>query len=303
MRSAVVSGATGLVGSATAKKLASLGVEVLALGRQKISKSDVRSQFGTTASYLSIEMKEIRKLPQRLKEETNFRVRDCVFFHFAWSGARNLTDGGLPTQLLNAVYTATLVEVAKEMGCEKIVTAGTIQESLLERFINGESSEFSSPSQQDYALAKLAARDFSKINAYLGKIDLIHTRLSLPLDFSLKRGNYVARTLRQILQGQIHTPPVSDEVVDVVSIDDISRAYSLIGDSEVRMGDFYIGSSKPMPLKSLFLQFEDIVSGKGSEFQTDDSLSSVFDTTPIRDVFGFSVAGEFEEILERWDRR
>ncbi len=166
MRSAVVSGATGLVGSATAKLLTSQGFEVLALGRRQLSPTEVEIKFGSSASYLTIEMSQIRALPRKIRDETNFQGRECVFFHFAWSGNRGLTDGGLSAQLSNVKHAATVIEAASDLDCKKVVAAGTIQETHLERFLSGETLEGSSTSQQDYAIAKLAARDMSKITAY-----------------------------------------------------------------------------------------------------------------------------------------
>lgn len=303
LRSAVISGATGLVGTATARQLASEGFEVLGLGRREMSHSDAEKNFGATASYLDIQMSEIRDLPRRIRDETSFQGRDSVFFHFAWSGNRGLTDGGLPLQLSNATHAATVVEVAKEMGMKKIVTAGTIQETHLEMFLSGETMEVPLTSQQDYALAKLAARDMSKITAYLQKIDFVHTRLSVPLDFSLARGTYIALTLRAILQGKPYTPPVSNEIVDLVSTEDVAQAYSRLGSSDVGSGNFYIGSSKPVRLPRLFSQFEDAVAGRATEPKTEEASLPIFDSNPLWEAVGFRASKRLEEVPRDWTSR
>lgn len=298
MRSAIVSGATGLVGSATAIELATRGIEVLALGRRNLGEVGKRKFLNAGVAYLKLDMGEIHLLPKRILEEGRFTVRDCVFFHFAWSGINRLTDGDLSTQLTNAVATAKLVEVAEEIGCKKVVLAGTMQETHLERFLNGETSRFSSTNQQNYAIAKMAARDMSRIVAYLKRIDLVHTRMSVPLDFSLERGGYVAKTLREILLGHDYSQPESDEIVDVIALDEAAEAYLRIGASDLRAGDFYIGSSRPLRLRDLFSQFEKLVAGRAAEMRIDESAQNLFDNTPLQRLVGFSPSKRIEDLSD-----
>lgn len=301
MRSAVVSGATGLVGTATVRQLAAQGFEVLAIGRRQLSPIEVELNFGNTVSYLDIEMGSIGDLPARIRRGTDFQGRDCVFFHFAWSGDRGLTDGGLSAQLSNAKYATTVIQVAKEMDCKKVIGAGTFQETLIELLFTGQGSEFST-CQQDYALAKLAARDMSKITAYLQKIDFVHTRMSVPLDFSLKQGTYIAQSLQAILQGMPYAPPVSAEIVDLVSTEDVAKAYAALGSSDISSGDFYIGSSRPVSIPGLFFQFEEILNGRVPNLQEEVSSVSLFDTNPLKEAVGFTASRRIEEIAMDWTR-
>lgn len=299
MRSCIVSGATGLVGRATVRQLAEEGFEVLAIGRRQLSPAEVKLNFSNAVSYLNIEMGCIRDLPRRIREETDFQGRECVFFHFAWSGGQGLTDGGLSAQLSNVKHATEVIQVAKEMDCKKVIGAGTFQETVVELILAGEAST-SSSSQQDYALAKLAARDMSKITAYLQEIDFVHTRMSVPLDFSLIHGTYIANSLQAITQGKPYAHPVSTEVVDLVSTEDVARAYAALGSSNISSGDFYIGSSRPVTISSLFVQFEEILKGRVANLKTDDSSVFLFDTTPLKEAVGFTASRRIEDIAINW---
>ena len=299
MRSAVVSGATGLVGRATVRELTSQGFEVLALGRSQLSPAEVEVNFGSAVSYLDVEMSLIGDLQRRMRNETNFQGRECVFFHFAWSGKRGLTDGGLSVQLSNVKHATDVISVAKEIDCEKVIGSGTFQETLVEKFLNAEVSEISA-TQQDYAVAKLAARDMSKITSYLQKIDFVHTRMSVPLDFSLVRGTYIAQSLKAILRGVPYKPPVSNEIVDLVSTEDVGRAYVALGSSTVSSGDFYIGSSRPVRIPSLLSQFEEIVKGRAIDLEEEKSTALLFDTTPLKEAVGFAASRRIEDITRDW---
>lgn len=299
MRSATVSGATGVVGRATVRQLAAQGFEVLAIGRRQLSPAEVELNFGNTVSYLDLEMGSIGELPRRIRDETDFQGRECVFFHFAWSGGRGLTDGGLSAQLSNVKDATAVIQVAKEMDCKKVIGAGTFQETVVELILAGGGSEFST-SQEDYALAKLAARDMSRITAYLQKIDFIHTRMSVPLDFSLIHGTYIAQSLKAIIQGEPYAPPVSTEVVDLISTEDVAKAYASLGSSDISSGDFYIGSSRPVRISSLFFQFEEILKGRVANLREEDSSVFLFDTTPLKDAVGFTASRKLEEIAIDW---
>lgn len=299
MRSAVVSGATGLVGRATVRELVSQGFEVLALGRRQLTPAEVEMNFGNSVSYLDVEMSLIGDLQGRIRDETNFQGRECVFFHFAWRGNRGLTDGGMSVQLSNVKHATDLILVANEMDCEKVIGAGTFQETLIELFLNGQVPEISA-TQQDYALAKLAARDMSKITSYLQKIDFVHTRMSVPLDFSLARGSYIAQSFHAILQGEPYKAPASNEIVDLVSTEDVAKAYVGLGLSPVSSGDFYIGSSRPVRIPNLLSQFEEIVKGRAIDLEEEESTAFLFDTTPLKEAVGFTASRRIEDIARDW---
>ena len=65
--------------------------------------------------------------------------------------------------------------------------------------------------------------------SYLNKIDYIHTRISVPLDFSLIKGSYISSTLRKIVDKKNYEQPKNKQLFDIVSIADVARAYFNIG--------------------------------------------------------------------------
>ena len=65
MKKAIITGSTGLVGSCVARKLMSCGVEVLCLGRQKLTGEETISFFGEKTKYISLEMSQISDLEKK----------------------------------------------------------------------------------------------------------------------------------------------------------------------------------------------------------------------------------------------
>lgn len=256
---AIITGATGLVGSAVAEYFASIGIKVLCLGRKTLSSNEIRRHFGVGSSYLKLDMKDIDLLPERLEAIAWSPGAECVFFNFAWRGNKRLTDGSFGEQLNNAIYSAEAVRIAKKLGCIKFVNLGTLEETFVEQSIKQDSNNPYQSTQSDYAVAKLASRDMSKMVAYLEKIDYVHTRLSVPLAMDLSQGNYVAATFKKIIKGNTFEKPISKQLFDIIFIDDVARAFHLIGLNGKNKADYFIGTSKLNTLCQHFEIFERLV--------------------------------------------
>jgi len=301
VKKAIITGATGLVGSTVARYLASHGVSVLCLGRQPLDQARVSSLFGNGVAYLNLNMDEVPALAERMKKLSWSSDSETVFFHFAWRGQERLADGSFSDQLDNAIHAAEAVRAAKMVGCARFVNAGTLEETFIESYLQGTRDEPYRSSQTNYALAKLAARDTCKMVAYLEKIDYIHTRLSVPLAPDLSRGTYIALTLKKIAQGKKYEAPQNEQLFDIVLTDDVARAYYLIGQKGRNKADYFIGTSNPATLKQYFAQFEQIV--QGVSIQLDKPISDhharFFDTHALHEDTGFVASTGFQEIIQR----
>ena len=285
MKKAIITGSTGLVGSYVARNLISNGVEVLCIGRQKLTNNEVLEHFGKKISYIPLEMSEISELGEK-KETLNWSTgEECVFFHFAWSGKNSLTDGDLSIQMNNAVWAADAVKAAKRLQCKKFVNAGSLEETFVERCLST-NRQHNSP-QTNYALAKLAARDLCKITAYMEKIDYIHTRMSVPFSYKISNG-YIANTLRSIKKGEIFERPLNQNFFDIISTDDVARAYHLIGKTGENNSNYFIGTAKTFTLDNFFELSEICFKNQKPIYQKQSSSQdTIFDTSQLESECGF----------------
>lgn len=301
MNKAIITGSTGLVGSAVARYLTSRGVSVLCLGRKRLNQSEVCHHFGGDVAYLRLNMDDVVTLPKRMKEMSWLSDSTTVFFHFAWQGQERLTDGSFADQLNNAVHAAEAVRVAKILGCNRFVNAGTLEETYIESFFLGAGETRHLSGQTNYALAKLAARDMCKMVAYLQKIDYVHTRLSVPLAPDLSQGTYIASTLKKMSQGEPYDPPQNEQLFDVVLTDDVARAYYMIGQNGRNKRDYFIGTSKPATLKQHFAQFEQMLKAVPipPNQAVSDPCAQLFDTTLLHQDTGFVASSVFQKVIER----
>ena len=139
-----------------------------------------------------------------------------------------------------------------------------------------------------------------KIAAYLNEIDYVHTRLSVPLDFTLQKGSYISKTLEKIFTKVEYEKPTNTQLFDIISIKDVARAYFLIGKSGKNKADYYIGSSRPATLEKFFSAFESLLKNT-SKIETPSffpDFHSIFDYSKLKSDTGFCPIDVFEDICK-----
>lgn len=262
MDSAIITGATGLLGRALSSRLAANGIPTVCVGRRPLSVDEITTAFcAPTITYLQIQPHGFKMLPTAVLQSGWCPGSSCVWYHCAWGGASTLTDGAFETQFANATDAADAVLAAHEIGCRTFVNVGSMEETLAEQHIREKPAQPYSSSQPHYAISKLAARDMCRIVAYLNKIDYIHARLSAPIHHKLLKGGYIARTLKSILERRPYAPPRNLQLYDIVVDSDVAHALHLIGLHGRNTADYFIGTGSPRPLLDYFVAAQEIVAG------------------------------------------
>lgn len=299
MNKAIITGATGLVGMSVAKFLSSLDIELLCIGRQNLSEEECTMYFGKKSKYMRLGMNAISLLPEKLEKLNKDKFKGAVFYNFAWSGKNGLTDGSFNDQLQNAVYSAEAVKVAKLLGCSKFINSGSMEETFIDIFLESKNKNLYKSDQTNYGLAKLASRDMSKMVAYNESIDYIHTRMSVPLDQSLSKGTYINSTIKKIINKEEYEEPKSISLYDLVLLEDVARAYHLIGQKGLNKADYYIGRGKPAKLSQHFEYFNKLICGQFTcESDSVENSNTVhFDIEILRRDTGFCSALGLEKII------
>lgn len=306
MHKAIISGASGLIGSTVTRELLSHGIKVLALGRKHWKDIEPNKLVvSNNLQYMQIEMSDIHTLPSKIREIAWDPGRS-VFYNFAWSGVNRLTDGDVEDQIKNVTFCSKAIEIAKEIGCKKFVNAGSIEETFAERYLAFDVLKRAYHSTHDiYAISKLGARDLCKMVAYLKKIDYVHTRLSVPIDMNLTPLGYVSSVLHSILNGEDYDSPSNGQLFDLTPLEDIANAYYLIGQNGKNKADYFIGTGKPNVLSNYFAIFQNIVEGKDRDNIEYPSLHELLLTKEdfsiddlVRDT-GFTPTSSFEDFSKK----
>ena len=286
MEKAIVTGATGYIGSAVVRELLHRDIEVLALGRSPWQDVDPkRLPKSNKLKYILIDASDIFNLPNKIKEIGWEPGNSCVFYNFTWAGRNRLTDGTIEDQLKNVTYSANTIVVAKRLGCIKFINAGTLEETFVENYLKLDWKNNCYHSNHDiYAISKLAARDMCRLVAYLQKIDYIHTRFSTFVTDDLNATGYIHAVLNKIANNEAYDAPMNNQLFDFLPLEEGVKAFYLIGKKGKNKADYFIGSGEPTTLSHYFDKFKAAITN--IEYP---AVENIFSKTQILKIKDFSI--------------
>jgi len=238
----IITGSDGLLGRALVETASTRNISYIPITR--------RSSSNDTAQYIedSIHTDKLSR-DQILKLEDPNVFKTII--NCAWSGEKNLTDGGMSAQLSNLKFVETLIKFAEEYCIHSIYNIGTMDEIIVERLILSENARPFEFSHLNYALAKSATRDIFKFLCYVKKIDFVHARISIIIDKKLRGSNFVERNLRSILNNKSYEQPSSSELYNICTSDYVAnQIIDYIEQNNTE--DLILGNSLVMTLSSFF---------------------------------------------------
>lgn len=246
MKKVIVTGANGFVGSALVKELVKNDVEVLAM--------DMPGCNGNLLVY-----DKVKFLPlaldniSDLKDLIDDRDFDC-FYHFAWAGSAGAARADTKLQLQNAQWTIDCLRAAKEVGCKKFVAAGSIMEheTMAAAFASGNKPGLG----YIYGSGKLVAHTMAmSVAADIG-IDLVWAEITNAYGVGELSPRMVNTTIRKVIKGEEPQFTAGTQNYDFVYIDDVAKAFYLIGKNGKPFNEYLIGSSNAKPLKEFLLEMK-----------------------------------------------
>ena len=251
MRQAIVTGATGFIGSAFVRYLSDHGVEVISLGRRSFDDLEApkRARLGNSL-YLQIDMQDIAKLPATLAEHRSQPLDDCVFFNLAWGGVSALSDLDLDAQMRNVVWAVDAVSAAHEMGCTRFIHVGTMEEAFTYKYLALDWHDHKEYNRHViYSVAKIAAKNAVTLYAESLGIDLIYVLHSHVMGAYDDKDSFLQTLLNKLVKEEPLVFSTGEQMFDVVSVEDCVLGYYLICTSGVPGKEYWVGSGEPRPLK------------------------------------------------------
>lgn len=246
MKKAIVSGANGFVGSALVKELILNEIEVIALD---MIGNDGNIPQSDLITFYPFDLKCSMKLADKLKN-----CRADIFFHFAWAGSAGAARGDAQLQLNNAMWTIECLKLAKAVGCRRFVNAGSIMELETIR------AAFSAGNKPGlgyvYGSGKLVAHTMCKSVAADIGIDLVWAMITNAYGVGEKSPRMVNTTIQKCIRGESPKFTAGTQNYDFVYIEDVARAFRLIGDKGKPFCEYLIGSSQAKPLKEFLLEMQ-----------------------------------------------
>lgn len=249
IKKAIVTGANGFIGSNTIKYLLAQGIEVVAVCHNGNSSSLPKSD---RVKIIDLDMAAVTDLTKYV----NIGEAD-VFYHFAWQGSAGRSRGDAMLQLENIVCSVNAVKAAYDLNCKKIVMAG----SIMEREVVAAANQ---PGMQlglgyIYSGSKFLANVACKSMAAALGIEYVSGMITNAYGIGEISERMLNTTIRKCIQGQAPTFTAAEQNYDFVYIDDVARAFYLIGKNGHDMHDYLIGSSGAKPLKEFLLEMQSVI--------------------------------------------
>ena len=251
---AIITGATGFIGTALCREMLQNGHEVVAVIRPGSAKKEKLQFDESIRGGLSV-----LEMPLGELEDLAAMVSDAdVFFHLAWNGSSGGAREDFDAQYANIRYTAAAVRVAKKCGCRKFVGAGSQAEYGV---VQGTAEEDRTPPNpfMMYGAAKLSACHMGRLVAEQEGIAYVWPRIYSVYGVGENPGtlvNYVMDTLRK---GEIPELSPCENIWNFLYITDCVRGLRMLAENENIRGIFHIASKDTRLLKEYVAEMRDMI--------------------------------------------
>ena len=295
MKTAIVTGANGFVGGATLRELLSNGYEVWAVGH-----GDHFSNVPESAKVhrTSCDLENMEHLPELIPAGDY-----DLFYHFAWSGSAGPSRADTALQLNNVQWTVNALRAAKELGCRRFVCAGSIveHETIAAAYTQGSRPGLG----YIYGSGKLAAHAMCMSVAASIGIELVWPEITNAYGIGERSPRLVNTSIQKCIRGETPQFTAGTQNYDFVYIDDVARAFRLIGENGKPFHEYLIGSSSARPLRQFLEEMQqaiapDLAFAFGDvPFTGVDLPLSRFDCTETERDTGFRAQVSFAEGCRR----
>lgn len=256
IKRAVVTGSTGMLGVATARRLLEEGYEVIAVARPGSARlSNIPDDERITVIELALE--DISYLPSDLKNE-GIDGAD-LFFHFAWDGTYGDSRNDCDIQLSNIRASVDAVRAAAELGCKAFLGAGSQAE--YGRVKDGTKLAPDTPCNPEngYGIAKLSAGQLTRIEA--SKLGIKHIWVRILSTFGPFDGSQtmVMSGIAKMAEGQKASYTKGEQMWDYLYCKDAANAFYLAATKGKDKSIYTIGSGNVRPLREYITAIRDAV--------------------------------------------
>ena len=317
MKGAIVTGATGMIGSNVTKLLLQQGVNVTAIVRpmsEKLRNLEWAEESGFKDGLYNSDDKE--KPFQRGKLQIVecslwdlLTLRDKLgwehdtFFHFGWGYTFGTGRNDAPKQEANIKACLDAVHLAYEAGCKTFVGAGSQAEFGI---VSGKlSDELPKDPITGYGIAKLAASRLSALECK--NLGMKHGWGRILSCYGPGDNDYtmVMSAIRAMLRGERMKFTPAEQVWDYIYAEDCARAFIAIAESGVDRKCYTIGSGEQRLLRDYIYAIRDAIDpgldvGIGErDYNPDQVMHLVADITELVSDTGYKPETSFEDGIQK----
>lgn len=250
MKRAILTGATGAVGSALIKELIKNNIEVLVLCRENsVRNCNIPIHPLVTKEYCDL---------SELNVVTNKTGKDWdVFFHFAWLGTTGTARNDMYLQNQNVRYALDAVTAAKRFGCHAFIGAGSQAEyGRIEGLLTPETPAFP---EMGYGIGKLCAGQMTREYAHQLGIRHIWARILSVYGPNDGAQSMVMSTINKLKKGEVPQFTKGEQMWDYLYSGDAAEAFRLLGERGIDGKIYVLGSGTARPLAEYIKDIRNIV--------------------------------------------
>lgn len=254
MKRAIVTGATGAVGTALIKELINNNTEVLVFCREG-SARNTNIPVDPLVRTIYCDLTELSKI-----QNTTGKNYD-VFYHFAWMGTTGVMRNDMYLQNENVRYALNAVGAAKRFGCHTFIGAGSQAEyGRVEGVLKPDTPVFP---EMGYGIAKLCAGQMTREYAHQLGMKHIWTRILSVYGPNDGAHSMVMSAIHKLQNGEIPQFTRGEQRWDYLFSEDAGRAFRLIGENGADGKTYVLGSGQAKPLAEYIKIIRDVVSPNG----------------------------------------
>lgn len=273
-RRAIVTGATGFIGTALCRELLECGYAVTAVIRPGSVKRGKLEALQESAGQEDATKERQGDDSVRTEEPGRLQIKELslgelsrlaeggtqadVWYHLAWNGSSGAERELFEVQVSNVSYTAEAIRAAKKCGCRTFIGAGSQAEYGI---VHGKAKEKETVPKPFlmYGAAKLAAYQMGRLVAEQEGISFVWPRIYSIYGPGENPGTLVSYLVETLQRGEVPQVTECENLWDFTYIGDCVRMLRMLGESPKAEGIYNLSAGEPRLLKEFVEAIRDVV--------------------------------------------
>ena len=287
MKSVIVTGANGFIGSTLIKKLLKNNIRVLAID---LAFSNLTLLDDKNLTKVESNITDLKAIVNSL-EYQDFDV----FYHFAWRGVNGPEKADPDIQIQNIQIAINAAKLSKMLSCKRFLCSGTIAERGLASLSHLQQTNGGMMYSAGKHSANLMLETYCK---YIG-LDFVWMQFSNIYGPGNRTGNLVSYTINKLSESCDAEFGPANQPYDFIYIDDLIEAVYRLGITKTKQCFYFIGSGRPRILKEYLFEIGELMNKKEKiriGQRVDDGIlytEDMFDIAPLVSEIGHYVRNSF----------
>lgn len=294
MKRALLTGATGFIGSKFVHKLIEQGVEVVHIAPTE----ELAHTFDGSATGIVCSLRDMPLLAESLGA-----VKFDVLYHLAWDGVSTDVKNDFKKQFSNVEYGLNACRLANMIGCAHVIIPGSVSEyAYSTEPVDG----CGMPCPSDaYGAAKASTRVACDLYARQHDLSLNWMLISSVYGPGRFDSNIITYSIRSLLNKEIPSYTPLEQQWDYLYIDDLIDALYAVGCSGKKGRVYAVGSGSTRPLYAYVEIIRDKINPSAKldigeiPYKTGRIDNSIVDTSLLEQDTGFAARITFESGIDR----